>query len=111
MLFRIATARGYPLGKVEVRSVTGDSLYGINYSSGRGSEVVVCSAPIELVKCSAVNKNLGGGLENNSAGNAFLRLDLGDGSHPSLKVVSPYPRMFIYSFSEGNSLAPPFCSS
>jgi len=59
MLFRIATARGRLLGKVEVCSVKDDSLYDIDNSSGRGSEVVVCNAPVELEKGSAANKNLG----------------------------------------------------
>ncbi|CUS10710.1 unnamed protein product [Tuber aestivum] len=79
MLFRIATARRHLLDKVEVYSATGD----------------------KLVKGSAANKTLGRSLENNVARNVYLPLDLGDGSHPSLKVVSSYSRIFIYHFSEG----------
>ena len=69
------------------------------------------NAPVELVKGSAANKTLGPGLENNGARKVYLPLDIGDDSHPSLKFVSPYPRIFIYCFSEGNSLPSPFCST
>ena len=72
---------------------------------------MLCNALVELVKGNAANKTLGHSLENNGARKVHLPLDLGDGSHPSLKVVSPYPRIFIYRFSEGNSLASPFCST
>ncbi|CAZ81400.1 unnamed protein product [Tuber melanosporum] len=79
MLFRIAKVKGCLLGKVQVRSATGASLY-----SG-----------------SAAKKTLGCSLDDNSARNIYLPLDLADGSNPSLRVVSPYPGIFIYRFSEG----------
>ena len=110
MLFRIAKARGHLLGKVEVRSVTGDNLYTVDDRSDQGSDVALCNAQAELVKGGAAKKTLGRSLENNSSRNVYLPLDLGDGSNPSLKVVSPYPGIFIYRFSEGNPLASPFCS-
>lgn len=49
ILFMIATARGHLLGKVEVCSATGDGLYGVDNSSGRGSRVTLYNAPGELV--------------------------------------------------------------
>lgn len=110
MLFRIAKAKGRLLGRVQVRSVTGDSLYGVDDRSDRGSEVALHSAPAELVKGSTAKKTLGRSLEDNSARNVYLPLNLADGSNPSLKVVSPYPGIFIYRFSEGNSFTSPSSS-
>lgn len=65
---------------------------------------MLCNAPVELVKGSAVGGALGCSLEDNAARNVYLPLDLGDCSHPSLTVVSSYSRIFIYRFSEGNSV-------
>jgi len=110
MLFRIAKAKGHLLGKVQVRSVTGASLYSVDDRSGRGSEVAVHNAPAEFVKGSASKKTLGRSLEDNSARNVYLPLDLADGSNSSLRVVSPYLGIFIYRFSEGNSLTSPSSS-
>ncbi|PWW78754.1 sulfate permease [Tuber magnatum] len=101
MLFRIAKARGHLLGKVEVRSVTGDNLYIADDRSDRGSDVALNNVPAELIKGNAARRTLGRSLEDHSARNVYLPLDQADGSNPSLKVVSPYPGIFIYRFSEG----------
>ncbi|RPB00809.1 sulfate permease [Choiromyces venosus 120613-1] len=102
MLFRIAKARGHLLGKVEVRSVTGNNLYTVDdKNSARDSEVALYNAPADLAKGGSGKKSLGRSLEDNSARNVYLPLDQKDGSNPGLKVVSPYPGIFIYRFSEG----------
>ncbi|CAZ82372.1 unnamed protein product [Tuber melanosporum] len=101
MLFRIAKARGHLLGKVEVRSVAGGSLYSADDRSDRGSDVAPYTAPAGLVEISVSKKALGRSHENNGSRNVYLPLDQADGSNPSLKVVSPYPGIFIYRFSEG----------
>ncbi|CUS15895.1 unnamed protein product [Tuber aestivum] len=90
-MFMIATARGHLLGKVEVCSVTGDGLYGVDNSSDRGSGVALYNAPGELVTGGAANKTSARGPENNCGRNPCLPLDLGDGSNPSLRSTSSPP--------------------
>ena len=72
MLFMIAKGKGRLLGKVQVRSVTGASLYSVDDRSDRGSEVAVHNAPAELVKGSAAKKTLGRSLDDNRSRNVYL---------------------------------------
>jgi sodium-independent sulfate anion transporter 11 len=107
MLFRIAKAKGNFLGKVEVRSVSGDGLYIPAGSSIRGGDSAPYETPAEITKGSP-RKSIEKGVDNNSVRNVYLPLDHQDGSNPSIKAVSPYPGIFIYRFSEGVICRPRF---
>ncbi|KAL7275907.1 hypothetical protein RUND412_001126 [Rhizina undulata] len=98
LLFRIAKAKGHFLGKVKIRSVVSDRLVGFedeNDVVGSGD------ASINTTDKSTSGSALGRSLEDDSIRAVFLPLDHWDGSNPSIEVVSPYPGIFIYRFSEG----------
>ena len=82
LLFRVAKARGYFLGKVKIHSVIGDHLL----------DDKVHDHAAELSKIYD---------EDVATRNVFLPLNHHDGSNPSLQVETPYPGIFIYRFSEG----------
>ena len=85
LLFRVVKAKGRFVGRVKVHSVIGDHLIddehktpGVGkYGSFRGND------------------------PDKATRNIFLPLDHNDGSNPEVEVVSPYPGIFIYRFSEG----------
>lgn len=98
MLFRLAKARGHFLGKVEVRSVVGGSIYSLDDSSStRGNEGTIYEVSKEIGKGGSRRRST----SRSRARNVYLPLDHKDGSNPNTKVVSPYPGIFIYRFSEG----------
>ena len=83
LLFRVVKAKGRFLGKVKVHSVVGDHLIDDKVPSygTRGDK----------------SKDDG----DLATRNIFLPLNHNDGSNPTVDVVSPYPGIFIYRFSEG----------
>ncbi|KAI5847074.1 sulfate transporter family-domain-containing protein [Morchella snyderi] len=103
LLFRIAKAKGHFLGRVKIHSMAGDYLLGggsdedlrQSEDSPRGN-----SFPSDIKRSSA-KKPLRRSLDLTSSRNVFLPLDHKDGSNPGIEVVSPYPGVFIYRFSEG----------
>ncbi|KAI5776490.1 sulfate transporter family-domain-containing protein [Geopyxis carbonaria] len=106
LLFRIAKARGHFLGKVKVHSVVGDHLIGSSSDSSNATSSTDLDSlsripGIPLVKDygSVGSKILAPDFD--SSRNVFLPLDHRDGSNPSVEVVSPYPGIFVYRFSEG----------
>lgn len=97
LLFRTAKAKGNFLGRVKIHSVIGDQI--IASESPRYVDE-------ELYKVtSESSKNSSGVLGGDSSRHVFLPLDRRDGSNPGIEVVSPYPGVFIYRFSEGMSLS------
>lgn len=97
LLFRTAKAQGNFLGRVKIHSVIGDQII-----ASEGPRYV----DEELYKvASESSKNSSGALGGDSSRHVFLPLDRRDGSNPGIEVVSPYPGVFIYRFSEGMSLS------
>ncbi|KAL0638030.1 hypothetical protein Q9L58_002966 [Maublancomyces gigas] len=89
LLFRTAKAQGNFLGRVKIHSVVGDQLI-----VDDSSRYLDNKAPSESSKRSSA-------IGSDSSRNVFLPLDRRDGSNPGIEVVSPYPGVFIYRFSEG----------
>lgn len=89
LLFRTAKAQGNFLGRVKIHSVVGDQLI-----VDEGSRYLDNKTPSESSKRSSA-------IGSDSSRNVFLPLDRRDGSNPGIEVVSPYPGVFIYRFSEG----------
>lgn len=102
LLFRTAKAQGNFLGRVKIHSVVGDQL--IVDDSTRYSDNGLYKAPSESSKGSLGSKVNAAG--SDSSRNVFLPLDRRDGSNPGIEVVTPYPGVFIYRFSEGISFPP-----
>lgn len=103
LLFRTAKAQGNFLGRVKIHSVVGDQII---TSGGGGTRFVneeLCKVQSVSSKGSSSKpyKSLGMTLEDDSSRNVFLPLNRNDGSNPGIEVVSPYPGVFIYRFSEG----------
>lgn len=83
-LYRVVKAKGRFLGKVKVHSVIGDHLVGDDRKYGTlGKGTQTANDP------------------DKSSRNIFLPIEHHDGSNPRIEVVSPYPGIFIYRFSEG----------
>ena len=82
LLFRVVKAKGRFLGRVKVHSVVGDHY--INNDGKIGDK-------------SGLSPND----SENSTRNIFLPIEHNDGSNPQINVVSPYPGIYIYRFSEG----------
>lgn len=99
MLFRIAKAKGHFLGRVKIHSVVGDQVLGDD-ESPRGSTEAL-RKEISSGRRGSDKKGLGRSLGGGSTRNVFLPVDHQDGSNPGIEVVSPYPGVFIYRFSEG----------
>ena len=83
LLFRVVKANGRFLGKVKVHSVVGDHLLEDDGQTGIGHYGSFDNDP------------------DKSTRNIFLPISHTDGSNPEIEVVSPYPGIFIYRFSEG----------
>lgn len=101
MLFRIAKAKGHFLGRVKIHSVAGDQLLSGEDTSPRASSEGLVKEVSAVGVRRGGGKALGRSLEGNSTRNVFLPVDHQDGSNPGIEVVSPYPGVFIYRFSEG----------
>ncbi|TGZ81797.1 sulfate permease [Ascodesmis nigricans] len=104
LLFRIAKAKGHFLGKVKIHSVIGDHLIG--ESKDGSNSTLPAESPSASNSSGTLQKGYGtvayrgiGGSETSR--NVFLPLDHRDGSNPSVEVVTPYPGVFVYRFSEG----------
>ena len=82
LLFRVVKARGRFLGKVQIHSVIGDHLVDEG-KDGTGQYGSFGNDP------------------DKSDRNLFLPMSHNDGSNPEINVLSPYPGIFIYRFSEG----------
>lgn len=95
LLFRTAKAQGNFLGRVKIHSVVGDQLI-VDDSTRYPDD----KAPSESSKRSLRSK-VNAAIGSDSSRNVFLPLDRRDGSNPGIEVVSPYPGVFIYRFSEG----------
>lgn len=95
LLGRILKGRGRFLGPVRVHSVLDDRVIGDDnreygtFSPGSGTTTGGGGVPLP-----------GSGA---STRNIFLPMDHDDGSNPDIDVVSPYPGVFIYRFTEGFS--------
>lgn len=103
LLFRIAKAKGHFLGRVKIHSVVGDHLLGGSTNESprqSGDSPRVNSFPGDS-KRGPTKKASKGSLDLSSSRNVFLPLDHKDGSNPGIEVISPYPGVFIYRFSEG----------
>jgi solute carrier family 26 (sodium-independent sulfate anion transporter), member 11 len=87
LLFRVVKAKGRFLGKVQIHSVIGDHLSG---SSNEGQNYGTIKKPT----AETVDPDFG-------LRNIFLPINHNDGSNPTIDIVSPYPGIFIYRFSEG----------
>ncbi|MCJ1306380.1 Sulfate permease 2 [Agyrium rufum] len=85
LLFRVVKAKGRFLGKVKVHSVIGDHILGGNDERKYGTNT---------------NPDTDNDPDNSSR-NIFLPIEHNDGSNPQIEIVSPYPGIFIYRFSEG----------
>ena len=82
LLFRVVKAKGRFLGRVKVHSVIGDRLVNNDGKIGDGY----------------------GSISNDpdsATRNIFLPIEHNDGSNPQVNVVSPYPGIYIFRFSEG----------
>ncbi|KAH8676738.1 putative sulfate permease 2 [Tricladium varicosporioides] len=88
LVFRIIKAKGRFLGKVKVHSVAGESVIGSD------------SKPFLTGDNGTFTKS-GGTHEDAHSRNIFLPIDHGDGSNPEIDVLTPYPGIYIYRFSEG----------
>ncbi|KAH6675584.1 sulfate transporter family-domain-containing protein [Halenospora varia] len=88
LVFRIIKAKGRFLGKVKVHSVAGETIIGSD------------SKPF-LTGDNGTFAKSGGTHEDAHSRNIFLPIDHGDGSNPEIEVLTPYPGIFIYRFSEG----------
>lgn len=95
LLFRTAKAQGNFLGRVKIHSVVGDQI--IADSSQRFAD----DGLYKVSSDSSTRSNLL--LGSDSSRNVFLPLDRRNGINPGIEVVSPYPGVFIYRFSEGMS--------
>ena len=85
LLFRVVKAQGRFLGKVKIHSVVGDHVLNDETKFPDNSQ----------------RKTLESNNPDTSARNIFLPIEHNDGSNPQIDVVSPYPGIFIYRFSEG----------
>lgn len=83
LLFRVVKAKGRFMGRVKVHSVVGDHLVD---SDGKTSGLAPSPGRTNPDKYSR---------------NIFLPIEHNDGSNPQIEVVTPYPGIFIYRFSEG----------
>lgn len=90
LLFRVVKAQGRFLGKVKIHSVIGDHV-----SEPRTSRDEAPSYG-NIRKPDVTNIDPDTGMRN-----IFLPINHNDGSNPNIDVVSPYPGIFIYRFSEG----------
>jgi solute carrier family 26 (sodium-independent sulfate anion transporter), member 11 len=90
LLFRVVKAKGRFLGKVRIHSVIG------NHLSGPGSSPYGGQGAGSLKGPDAGNLDPDRGMRN-----IFLPINHNDGSNPTIDIVSPYPGIFIYRFSEG----------
>ena len=86
LIFRIIKSRGRFLGKIKVHSVLGDHVIGDDHHKIVGEYGTFDGLQGEI-----------------ATRNIFLPVDHGDGSNPEVEIVSPYPGVFIYRFSEGFS--------
>lgn len=100
LLFRTAKAQGNFLGRVKIHSIVGDQL--IVDDSSRYADDGLYKVPSESSKRSSGSK-VNAAIGSDSSRNVFLPLDRRDGRNPGIEVVSPYPGVFIYRFSEGMS--------
>ncbi|KAI1356839.1 sulfate permease [Xylaria sp. FL0043] len=82
-LVRNLRARGRFLGRVQVHSVVGDHVTGID-NGALGEYGTFSSEPSASSNTRSV----------------FLPIDHQDGSNPGVELTSPYPGIFIYRFSE-----------
>lgn len=106
LLFRIAKAKGHFLGKVKVHSVIGDQFIGEPKSGSNTTSSTELGTPALQVSSGSLPKGYGTTRGRSIAAtdysrNVFLPLDHHDGSNPSVEVVTPYPGVFVYRFSEG----------
>ena len=90
LLFRVVKANGRFLGKVKIHSVVGDHVSDTGRSPNQGQSYG------NLQKTGAGNLDPDTGMRN-----IFLPINHNDGSNPNIDIVSPYPGIFIYRFSEG----------
>lgn len=92
LLFRVVKAKGRFLGRVKIHSVIGDHSPEIKPSSNDGQNQ----------NYGTIHKPGAGQLDHEvGMRNIFLPINHNDGSNPNVEVVSPYPGIFIYRFSEG----------
>lgn len=85
LLYRVLRAQGSILGKVKIHSVLGDHVIGEDHRQVLGEYD---------------SFNTGSEIPGR---NVFLPLGHPDGSNPKIEIVSPYPGIFIYRFTEGFS--------
>lgn len=90
LLFRVVKAKGRFLGKVKIHSVIGDHLPERARPSTDGPNYGTIQRP------EPTNLDPDTGMRN-----IFLPINHHDGSNPNIDIVSPYPGIFIYRFSEG----------
>ena len=90
LLFRVVKAKGRFLGKVKVHSVIGDHLSETRKSPNQGQNYGTLQKP-----------HIANDDPDTYMRNVFLPLNHNDGSNPNIDIVSPYPGIFIYRFSEG----------
>lgn len=90
LLFRVVKAKGRFLGRVKVHSVVGDHVSDPKRSGNEGPNY----AAVQRSFAEDVDRDTG-------LRDIFLPIDHKDGSNPNIDVVSPYPGIFIYRFSEG----------
>jgi solute carrier family 26 (sodium-independent sulfate anion transporter), member 11 len=90
LLFRAVKAKGRFLGKVQIHSVVGDHVSESKRPANGGQNYGTIQKP------RATNLDPDTGMRN-----IFLPINHNDGSNPDIDIVSPYPGIFIYRFSEG----------
>jgi sodium-independent sulfate anion transporter 11 len=88
IFYRFSKARGRFLGRASVHTVAGSTSYSTEDSkSPNGIDSIVTSS--EAPHASGSSRDV------------FLPLDRHDRSNPDVKLVSPQPGVFIYSFEDG----------
>jgi solute carrier family 26 (sodium-independent sulfate anion transporter), member 11 len=90
LLYRVVKAKGRFLGKVKIHSVVGDHISDTGRTANDGHNYGT------MQKTGAGHLDPDTGLRN-----IFLPINHNDGTNPNITIVSPYPGIFIYRFSEG----------
>ena len=90
LLFRVVKAQGRFLGKIKIHSIIGDQQPELALGVNEKRDYGTLNAPVDdILEPSAGLRNI------------FLPINHHDGSNPNIDIVSPYPGIFIYRFSEG----------
>jgi solute carrier family 26 (sodium-independent sulfate anion transporter), member 11 len=89
LLFRVVKAKGRFLGKVKIHSVIGDHVGDVKSPSDFQSYGTIQKPGTQVLDPDTGLRNI------------FLPINHNDGSNPTIDIVSPYPGIFIYRFSEG----------